>query len=259
LSRRPNNSRLQRREERAARLPSGAPRPRRERPPRPSSRAGGLLGGIPVTAVAAAVGAFVLIAGLVYAVTQADNPTETSVEKAQDAQLDDDPNIPGTYIPPHPGADGQAGTRDDRSHMPAGTSIPICTQAQLDAKNYSNPLCYHSNPPTSGPHSETPAQFRNLQNPARKEDVLHSMEHGGVFIWYNTSDQAAIDLIKSVVDDNVDRRRFVGSTVYTEMEPETIAITSWTRLDKFPVSELTKERLQRFINENHKRFNPEGF
>jgi hypothetical protein len=38
-----------------------------------------------------------------------------------------------------------------------------------------------------------------------------------------------------------------------------IAITSWTRLDKFPVGQLTKERLQEFINDNHKRFNPEGF
>lgn len=251
---------MQRREERAARLPASAPRPRRERPaPRQSSRVGGFLGRVSFTAVAAAIGIIVLAAGLVYAVTQADNPAETSGQKAIEAQLDDDPNIPGTYIPPHPGADGQVGTRDDRSHLPAGTSIPICSQAQLDAKNYSNPLCYHSNPPTSGPHSETPAQFRNLQNPARKEDVLHSMEHGGVFIWYNTSNQEAIDLIKSVVDDNVDRRRFVGSTIYSDMEPETIAITSWTRLDKFPVSELTKERLQRFINENHKRFNPEGF
>ena len=43
------------------------------------------------------------------------------------------------------------------------------------------------------------------------------------------------------------------------MEPKTIAITSWTRLDKFPVAEPTEERLQRFIDENHKRFNPEGF
>jgi hypothetical protein len=51
----------------------------------------------------------------------------------------------------------------------------------------------------------------------------------------------------------------VGSTIYTGMEDETIAITSWTRIDKFPVSELTEERLKNFINENHKRFNPEGF
>jgi hypothetical protein len=85
------------------------------------------------------------------------------------------------------------------------------------------------------------------------------MEHGGVYIWYNTDDQQAIDLIKSLVDDNRDRDRFVGSTIYTGMEDDTIAITSWTRIDKFPVSELTKDRLQKFINANHKRFNPEGF
>ena len=120
-------------------------------------------------------------------------------------------------------------------------------------------MCYTSNPPTSGPHSSTPAQFTNLENPARKEDVVHSMEHGGVYIWYNTSDQDAINLLKGVVNDNRDRRRFVGSTIYADMEPETIAITSWTRLDKFPVAELDKKRLQDFIDANHKRYNPEGF
>jgi hypothetical protein len=43
------------------------------------------------------------------------------------------------------------------------------------------------------------------------------------------------------------------------MEPETVAITSWTRIDKFPVSELTRERLQEFVDDHNKRFNPEGF
>ena len=63
------------------------------------------------------------------------------------------------------------------------------------------------------------------------------MEHGGVYIWYNTDDPDAIKLIKDLVNDNTDRRRFVGSTIYTGMESDTIAITSWSRLDKFPVSE----------------------
>jgi hypothetical protein len=137
--------------------------------------------------------------------------------------------------------------------------IPSCTQEQIDAGNVSDPLCYTSNPPTSGPHSSTPQGFTNLENPAPKENIVHSMEHGGVFVWYNTTDQDAIDLVKRVVQENDDRRRFVGSTIYTGMEDETIAITSWTRLDKFPVSELTEERLQEFIDANHKRFNPEGF
>ena len=190
--------------------------------------------------------------------TQAGN-TDSGPSDAQLAELDDDPSIPGVYFPPHPGPDGQLDTRDERQHYAPLTVIPICGQEQIDSGNVSDPLCYTSNPPTSGPHSSTPQGFTNLENPAPKENIVHSMEHGGVFVWYNTSDEDAIDLIHSVVSENGDRRRFVGSTIYTEMEEETIAITSWTRLDKFPVSELTEDRLQEFIDANHKRFNPEGF
>jgi len=43
------------------------------------------------------------------------------------------------------------------------------------------------------------------------------------------------------------------------MEPETIAFTAWSRLDKFPVGELTEKRFRDFVDEHHKRFNPEGF
>jgi len=204
------------------------------------------------------IGAIGIVALLVYAVTQVNN-FDTGPSEAQEAELDDDPSIPGVYYPPHPGPDAMPDTRDERLHYAPGTVIPICTQEQLDSGNISNPLCYTSNPPTSGPHSSTPQGFTNLENPAPKENVVHSMEHGGVFIWYNTTDQDAIDLLKSVVSENEDRRRFVGSTIYTDMEEETIAITSWTRLDKFPVSELTRGRLQDFIDAHHKRFNPEGF
>lgn len=218
---------------------------------------------LPWAMIAAVLGGIVVIGVIAYAVIQTTASTDAEPGWLK-AELNDDPNIPGVYVAPHPGADGvfDSGTNpnsDDRRHFNPGTVVPICTQAQIDSGNVSNPLCYTSNPPTSGPHSVTPQGFGNLENPAPKENVLHSMEHGGVFIWYNTSDQAAIDLIKSVVSDNVDRRRFVGSTIYTDMEPDTIAITSWTRIDKFPVSELTKDRLQHFIDVNEKRFNPEGF
>ena len=211
-----------------------------------------------MSTILVAIGVIGIAALLVYAVTQTNN-TDTGPTDAQLAELDDDPSIPGVYFPPHPGADGLQGSRDDRVHFAPGTVIPFCSPEQIDSGTISDPLCYTSNPPVSGPHSSTPQGFTNLANPAPKENIVHSMEHGGVFVWYNTSDEDAIDLIKSVVSDNEDRRRFAGSTIYTEMEGETVAITSWTRLDKFPVSELTRERLQEFIDANHKRFNPEGF
>jgi hypothetical protein len=48
-------------------------------------------------------------------------------------------------------------------------------------------------------------------------------------------------------------------SLYTDMEPDTIALTSWTRLDKFSVKDLADERVHRFIARNSRRFNPEGF
>ena len=215
-------------------------------------------GGPSMTMIAAAVGGVAIVAILIYAVVQAGN-TGDGVPDWRTAELNDDPNIPGLYVAPHPGFDNEQETGDERQHFNPGQVVPICTQEQIDSGQVGDPLCYTSNPPTSGPHSTTPQGFTNLENPAPKENIIHSMEHGGVYIWYNTTDQAAIDLVKDVVNENTDRRRFVGSTIYTGMEEETIAITSWTRIDKFPVAELTRERLQQFIEENHKRFNPEGF
>ena len=51
----------------------------------------------------------------------------------------------------------------------------------------------------------------------------------------------------------------VVSSAYSGMEPETIAVTAWTRMDKFPVSDFNTKRISDFISEHQKRFNPEGF
>jgi hypothetical protein len=98
-----------------------------------------------------------------------------------------------------------------------------------------------------------------LENPAPKENLIHNMEHGGVVVWYNTTNQEVIDQLKSITNSALDRRRLVVMSQYSGMEPETVAITSWTRLDKFPVSEFNRNRVNDFIEEHNKRFNPEGF
>jgi hypothetical protein len=136
---------------------------------------------------------------------------------------------------------------------------PLCTAQQIAENDVNDPICYTSNPPTSGPHNSQPMPFQVLQNPAPKENLIHNMEHGGVVIWYNTTNQAVIDQLKQVAQENIDRRRFVVMSQYSGMEPETIAVTSWTRLDKFPAADFNGQRVQRFIDVNHKRFNPEGF
>ena len=43
------------------------------------------------------------------------------------------------------------------------------------------------------------------------------------------------------------------------MDPETIALTAWTRLDKFPASQVDVNRVRNFIEKLSRHFNPEGF
>ena len=256
--------RLQQRAEREARKAGSAP----PRPPR--ERGTAVLStrprrGLQVSPVMLAVigGGLALIVLLVYAVTQVDN-TRSGPPEWVDAQLDESTRIPGTFVAPHPGPDGvfdsaTNSNSDDRRHFANGTIVPLCTAEQIEQKVFNNPICYQSNPPTSGPHAASPMPFRVLENPAPKENLVHNMEHGGVVVWVNTANQAVYDQLADLVRDELDKRRFVVMTRYAEMEPETIALTSWTRLEKMSTANFDKDEVRDFITTNERRFNPEGF
>jgi hypothetical protein len=260
-----STKRLQRRAEREAQAPTATPRARRERTGRPAQTVKtGFLSNLNIPLILGILGGVIVVVFIVYAVMQASKDNSNEPLDWQKAELNSSSSIPGQYIAPHPGSDGKlctvascVGTMDDRLHVPQ--VIPICDQKALDAQNYSNPLCYQSNPPTSGPHNANPMPFKVLDNPAPKESLVHNMEHGGVVVWYNTDDQNIIKQLTDITNDELNRRKLVVMSKYTEMEPNTIAVTSWTRLDKFPTSDFNKKRVTDFIEENNKRFNPEGF
>jgi hypothetical protein len=186
-------------------------------------------------------------------------PEETARPQVawQQAQLDSDPRLPGIYVKPHPGPDGVLGTSDDRGHVANSVVIPICTADQIARDQIAT--CYNSNPPTSGLHGASPMPFAVLDNPAPKENLVHNMEHGGVVIWYNTNDPEIIRQLASITNDALAARRLVVMTPYSGMESNTIALTAWTRLDKFPVSQFNRKRVEDFIAKHDRRFNPEGF
>jgi hypothetical protein len=265
VSRRANtsNKRLERRAERQAKQPCAAPRASRQRPNRAGSRTrtkAPAQSRFNPLMIAAIIGGIAILGLLAYAILgQSSSGSSDSLASWQRAEQDSSTTLPGQYIETHPGFDGRYGTADDRQHFANGLVQPICTQDQIDANEISNPLCYTSNPPTSGPHAQSPMQFRVLENPAPKENLIHNMEHGGIVIWYNTTDADAIKLLSDITNDSLDRRRLVVMSSYSDMEPNTVAITSWTRMDKFSVSELERKRVTDFIEAHNKRFNPEGF
>ena len=85
---------------------------------------------------------------------------------------------------------------------------------------------YNSNPPTSGPHYSTPARPGFRENPIDDGNLIHSMEHGLIWISYNPR-----------IGEEAEKLREVASsfTVITQREAnnEDIAIASWGRLDVF--------------------------
>jgi uncharacterized protein DUF3105 len=258
VNNRKTSNRLERRAERVGKQIGAAPKPYRQRS---GSRSRtpvkvGAGGRFNWTLLLGAAAAFVVVAIVIYAVIQGLGGSSSTPDWLK-AELDDSPNLPGQYIKPNPGPDGVFPSADDRQHFADGITRPICTADQMASGDVG--LCYTSNPPTSGQHSPNPGGFQVYQNPVPKENLLHSMEHGGVVIWYNTDDQQIIDQLTQIWKDETGRRKLVAMTKYTEMEPNTIAVTAWTRLDKFPVSDFNKKRIVDFIEAHSKRFNPEGF
>src|SRR6185436_7706464 len=107
--------------------------------------------------------AVVGVAALLFDSREAEKPVSAAAESNillpawQKAELDSDPNLPGLYVQPH----YLRSACDAESCLPTHVSdqVGICSQLQLDNRNYSNPPCYNSNPPTSGLHSPNPMPF----------------------------------------------------------------------------------------------------
>ncbi len=133
----------------------------------------------------------------------------------------------------------------------------------------------NSNPPAGGPHWGSGAQcppdpelapafcgpvpWGIDRLPWQAESLVHNMEHAGVVLWYNTDDQAIIDELESLIAERRNAGQLLVMTPYPDMEAEHIALTGWSRIDKFPVDQYSQGRVERFIDVHERRFNPEDF
>ena len=68
-----------------------------------------------------------------------------------------------------------------------GESFPILTSTHI--KVDATHLPYNSNPPTSGDHYAQPADWGVYQNELPDEQLVHNLEHGGIWISYKGIDQ----------------------------------------------------------------------
>ena len=103
-----------------------------------------------------------------------------------------------------------------------------------------------------------PAPWGIFTDPWDAGTLVHNMEHGGVVVWYNTTDQAVVDDLTGLVLEELNRRLIVLSP-YPDMEEGFVAITSWSRRLLVPVEDFDRDLFAEFIEVHERRFNPESF
>lgn len=88
---------------------------------------------------------------------------------------------------------------------------------------------YNSNPPTSGPHYPDPAKWGVHDQPLPDEQLLHNLEHGGIWISYqDEKDQQLVSALRDIAKDYA-----VKVIVTPRPEDDSkIAVAAWGRLLK---------------------------
>ena len=115
-----------------------------------------------------------------------------------------------------------------REHVPEGTRV----------------VNYNSNPPTSGNHWPEPVDWGIYLSPLPDEQLVHNLEHGGIWISYRDLDSDAITKLGTLA------KKYPQAVIITPraQNESKIAVTSWGRLDAFDV--LDTERIEKFIKSN---------
>lgn len=123
---------------------------------------------------------------------------------------------------------GQDMSIQGREHIPVGAQHPA----------------YNSNPPTSGSHYAEPADWGFYGRELPDEQLIHNLEHGGIWVAYKDIDDASKAKLEALA------RKYSGSVIVS-LRPANdakIALASWGRLDKMDA--LDEERIIKFIKAN---------
>jgi hypothetical protein len=211
-------------------------------------------------------GIAVVLGLVVYLIIQANQPPSASSNTAAaQAEADNSPDLPGQWV--DLATIYGASYPDDAPH--------VTRDVDYAADCSDDGFVCNTNPPAGGPHWGQggcrvdssgrpdptpfcgPVPWGVYRDPWEPESLVHNMEHGGVIIWYNTDNQEVIDKLEEMATDWVQNDVLLVMAPYPDMEDDTIALTAWSRIDKFPVSEFSEERVEAFVNAHRCRFNPE--
>ncbi len=136
-----------------------------------------------------------------------------------------------------------------RSSVPqppaVGESFPILTSPHISVDATHAP--YNSNLPTSGDHYAQPANWGVYQNELPDEQVVHNLEHGGIWISYKDIDEDTKSKLEALARKN-SGRVVIAPRIKNDAK---ITLASWGRMEKF--ESFDEEAITLFIQANKNR------
>jgi hypothetical protein len=183
---------------------------------------------------------------------------ESSSEAARRIEGDDDPSLPGEYVDlPAIYGGHYGGEPNTGPHVRATVDYSRQGLPPVGGPHWGSAAC--GNDPPEAPPFCGPAPWGIYREAWEPETLVHNMEHAGVVIWYNTSDQDVIDELEDFAVEQLNNNTLLVLAPYPDMGDETVAITVWSRRDVMAADELDLDRIQQFIDVLYCRFDPEGF
>jgi hypothetical protein len=125
-----------------------------------------------------------------------------------------------------------------------GGHIPAC-----------QPVDYTSNPPTSGCHDPSPTNWGVYATPAPTQQLIHTLEHGGIVIWYEPDKltDAQVAELSSYVNSQITGNRF--KVILSPWDGadfgHPIAVTAWRWL--LYQDEVNLDAIRGFTDEHYQR------
>lgn len=124
------------------------------------------------------------------------------------------------------------GDTADAARVESALQSAGCTLTAVDAAEGEHSVAspedrvesWNTFPPTNGPHHVDPAIFGAYQEPLNQAQVVHNLEHGGVFIQYG--DEVPDDSVAALRDFYVENRNGTLLAPLPELGP-TIALGAW--------------------------------
>lgn len=103
---------------------------------------------------------------------------------------------------------------------------------------------YNSNPPTSGPHYAQPASWGVYQKELPDEQLVHNLEHGGIWISYKGIDAETISKVEDVA------KRYPNKMIVTPRaaDDSPLVLASWLRV--LPLEKFDEQTIVDFIKAN---------